>query len=173
METIRRLGMLALASRLKRLSDRLLQEAGGIYRSEQLGFEPRWFLVFHQLAEGPPRTVTALAAAVGLTHPAVVQAAREMEEAGLVASVREAADRRKRRLALTPGGRRLAAALRPVWAGIEDATREVAGASGVDLLAAIDAIEAALDETPLGERVRRRRRGPAGSRSVRPRKKLR
>ncbi len=170
METIRRLGMLALASRLKRLSDRLLQEAGGIYRKEGLGFEPRWFLVFHQLAEGPPRSVTALAAAVGLTHPAVVLAAQEMEAAGLVASVRDAADRRKRRLELTPRGRQVAEALRPVWAGIEAATREVAGASGVDLLAVIDAIEAALDEMPLGERVRRRRGGSAGAR---PRKKQR
>lgn len=171
METIRKLGMLALASRLKRLSDRLLQEAGGIYRKERLGFEPRWFLVFHQLAEGPPRSVTGLAAAVGLTHPAVVLATQEMEAAGLIASARDSADRRKRRLALTPQGRRVAGALRPVWAGIEAATREVAGASGVDLLAAIDAIEAALDETPLGERVRRHRGGPAGAPDAMPRKK--
>jgi DNA-binding MarR family transcriptional regulator len=162
-ETIRRLGMLALASRLKRLSDRLMQDVGRVYRAEELSFEPRWFLVFHQLAGGPPQSVTALAAAVGITHPAVVQAAREMEAAGLVASARDAADKRRRCLALTPRGRRLADALGPVWASIEAATREVADASGVDLLAAIGEIEAALDETPLRERVRRRPTGgPAG-----------
>ena len=159
METIRKLGLLALASRLKRLSDRLLQEAGQAYRQEGLGFEPRWFLVFHQLAEGPPQSVTGLAAAVGITHPAVIQAADEMEAAGLVASARDADDKRKRRLALTPRGREVAESLRPVWTAIESATREVAGASGVDLLAAIDAIEAALDITPLGERIRRHRSG--------------
>jgi DNA-binding MarR family transcriptional regulator len=168
-ETIRKLGLLALASRLKRLSDRLLQEAGQAYRQEGLGFEPRWFLVFHQLAEGPPRTVTGLAAAVGITHPAVIQAADEMEQAGLIASSRDAADKRKRRLALTPRGRRVAEALRPVWADIESATREVAGASGVDLLAAIDAMEAALDDTPLGERIQRRRGGPAGEPTMKQR----
>ena len=159
METIRRLGMLALASRLKRLSDRLMQEVGQVYRAEELGFEPRWFLVFHQLTEGPPQSVTALAAAVGITHPAVNQAADEMEAAGLVASSRDEKDKRKRRLELTPRGRQVAESLRPIWAGIESATREVADASGVDLLAAIGAIEAALDAAPMGERINRRRGG--------------
>jgi DNA-binding MarR family transcriptional regulator len=167
-ETIRKLGLLALASRLKRLSDRLLQEAGQAYRQEGLGFEPRWFLVFYQLAEGPPQSVTALAAAVGITHPAVIQAADEMEAAGLLAAARDAGDKRRRRLALTPRGREVAESLRPVWAAIESATREAAGASGIDLLAAIDAIEAALDETPLGERIRQHRGGSAAAPNSQP-----
>lgn len=156
METIRKLGLLALASRLKRLSDRLMQDVGQVYRREELGFEPRWFLVFYQLAEGAPLSITALAGAVGITHPAVNQAADEMEQAGLVASSRDAKDKRRRHLALTPRGREVAAALRPIWADIESATRDVAESTGVDLLRAIDAIEAALDAQAMSARVEER-----------------
>lgn len=153
METIRKLGMLAFASRLKRLSERLMQDVRLVYRREGLDFEPRWFLVFYQLIEASPMSITAIAEAVGITHPAVNQIAAEMEKAGLIASSPDPRDRRKRCLALTPLGKKVARAIRPLWADIESATREVVESTGVDLLRAVETIESALETKGVCPRV--------------------
>ncbi|MBP7866703.1 MAG: bifunctional helix-turn-helix transcriptional regulator/GNAT family N-acetyltransferase [Acidobacteria bacterium] len=155
METIRKLGILALGSRLKRLSDRLMQDAGLVYREAGLNFESRWFLIFYQLAESGPLSVTAIAEAVGITHPAVNQVAAEMEKAGLITSSADNRDRRRRILALSPRGRTLDAAIRPVWEDIETATQGLVQESGTDLLAAVEAVEDALARRSMLERIQR------------------
>lgn len=155
METIKKLGMLAFASRLKRLSDSLMQDAGRVYRDAGLDFEPRWFLVFYQLIEAGPQSVTALAESVGITHPAVNQIAAEMEKAGLITSAVDGRDRRRRILALSPRGKALDAAVRPVWEDIETATLELGQLSGIDLLTAMETLEEALSQENMYARIHR------------------
>lgn len=154
MELIRKLGWLAVASRLKRLSDCLMQDVRQVYQAAGLEFEPRWFLVFYQLSETSPLSITSLAEAAGITHPAVVQIAAELEQAGLVTSAPDERDRRKRRLVLTPRGRQMAASLQPIWREIEAATREAIAAAGVDLPRTLGAIETTLEERGVQARIR-------------------
>lgn len=164
MDAIKRLGMLAFASRLKRLSERLMQDVGRVYREAGLDFEPRWFLVFHQLVEAGPLSVTAIAESVGITHPAVNQVAAEMEKAGLITSAADANDRRRRILSLSKRGKAMDAVLRPVWEDIETATWELAREAGFDVLKAVETLENALEEHNLYARIlhcSRRRRDEA------------
>ncbi|TFH65495.1 MAG: GNAT family N-acetyltransferase [Candidatus Zixiibacteriota bacterium] len=156
---IEELGTLAFASRLRRLSERLLRDVSQTYRAENLNFEARWFSAFYLLWRQSPLAVTAIAQRLHLTHPAVNQVAGAMAKAGLLISTRDSRDDRRRLLSLSPAGRSLACQLEPIWRDIQEATAELVKASGIDLLGAIAQVEKSLDETNMCERVRARRKG--------------
>jgi DNA-binding MarR family transcriptional regulator/predicted N-acetyltransferase YhbS len=147
---------MALASRLRHLSDRLMEDADGLYRELGISFQPRWFPVFHALGRGAPRGVTELAQTLGITHPAVSQVAARLKAAGLAIEVRDSADERLRLLRLTPKGRRLRRRLEPVWDAIRASARELLRDAEVDLMRDLDRIEAVHERSSVVDRARRR-----------------
>jgi DNA-binding MarR family transcriptional regulator/ribosomal protein S18 acetylase RimI-like enzyme len=155
-DLIEELGTLAFASRLRRLSERLLRDVSLSYRAEDLNFEARWFSIFYLLWRQSPLAVTAIAQKLHLTHPAVNQVAGAMTKAGLLTSARDSRDDRRRLLSLSPAGKNLARKLQPIWQDIREATAELIAIKGVDLLGAIAQIERSLDETNMCDRVRTR-----------------
>ncbi len=162
MDLITDLGELALASRLKRLSDRLLRDVSRVYRELDAPFEARWFPLLRALLEESPQGVTQVARALGLTHPAVNQLAGEMARAGLLLAAKDRRDERRRLLRLSKRGRDMATRLAPVWEEIRGANHELLAearvAGGHDLLAALAATEAALDGRGMHARVAERLR---------------
>lgn len=153
MDLLADLGELALASRLRRLSDRLLRDVSRLYGDLDVPFEARWFPLLQALRRQSPQTVTGLARALGLTHPAVTALAREMARRGLVASRQDPRDARRRLVRLAAGGRAVVARLDPVWEEIRQANRELLAEDSVDLLAALGRLEARLDRRSMYERV--------------------
>ena len=156
MDLIKHLGYLAFASRLKRLSDRLQRDVSRVYKSQSLDFEARWFTVLYILKEQPSITITGAASALGLTHPAINQVAADMTKHGLISSIKDSHDERRRLLRLTKKGRQLISLLEPIWVEIRRANRELAADAGVDLLSALDHVEASLDKESMYDRVIRR-----------------
>lgn len=150
------LGALALGSRMKRISDRLMQDGIRVYRDSGLTFEPRWFPVYYFLSRNGPSGVTEIARGLGVSHPSVNQIAREMINASVIATYKDMADRRKRVLALTRQGKLLLPALEAVWRDIRSALGDVVGEAGPDFLAGLDAIERALDDQGFHQRFRAR-----------------
>ena len=100
MDILKEIGALAFGSRLKRLSDQLMQDGIRIYKETGVDFEPKWFPVYFYLSEKGPSAVTDVARGLGITHPSVNQVAREMMQAGLIAAYKDRKDKRKRLLAL-------------------------------------------------------------------------
>lgn len=156
MDLLRQLGPLALASRFRRLADWLYKDAPRIYRERSADFEPRWFPLFYLLKESGPVSVTAAASALGYSHPAINQIAGEMAVRGLLESIKDKKDERKRLLRLTRKGRAAVSRLEPVWADIGAAAAELLEEAGGDFLAALGRLEDALEETGVYERVMRR-----------------
>jgi ribosomal protein S18 acetylase RimI-like enzyme len=155
MDLIRQLGPLALASRFRRLADWLYKDGPRIYRERSADFEPRWFPLFYLLKESGPVSVTAAASALGYSHPAINQIAGEMAVRGLLESIKDKKDERKRLLRLTRKGRAAVSRLEPVWADIEAAAGELVTEAGGDFLAALGRLEDALEETDVYQRVMR------------------
>jgi DNA-binding MarR family transcriptional regulator/GNAT superfamily N-acetyltransferase len=147
---------LALASRMKRLSEALMKDAAGFYEALGVDFQPRWFPVFYALTRRSPMPIGEIAHHLRLSHPAVGQVAEPMRRAGLVRCSRDRRDERKRLLSLTPAGRRLQRRLEPIWAEVRAAARELVDEAGVDLLADIAGVEAAVARHSVMDRVRRR-----------------
>jgi DNA-binding MarR family transcriptional regulator len=153
MDLITQLGPLALASRLRRLSERLSRDASRIYQDHKIEFEAPWFPVMYLLGQRSPMAVTSIARALGITHPAVNQLAQAMAGKDLVVAARDAEDDRRRLLSLSAKGRRMLSALEPIWAEIEAATRELIAGRGTDVLAALSGMERDLDRQPMYQRV--------------------
>lgn len=153
---INELGLLALGSRLRRLSDRIMASGMEIYSSREIDFEPRWFVLYRLLASRGPLTVGACARALGQTHAAVSQTVRAMSEQGIAVSHRDPKDERRRLLELTDQGRALAPKMAEVWDDIEGSVQDLVSYGGVDILAAIEGIEQALDVASLDKRVANR-----------------
>jgi DNA-binding MarR family transcriptional regulator/L-amino acid N-acyltransferase YncA len=155
-ELIAKLGELAFASRLKRLSERLMQDVSLIYHDSGLDFEPKWFLIFYQLGQGGPQSVTGLAQQIGVTHPAVNQAAAELIRLGLLAAQTDRKDRRRRMLSLSPKGQQLYDRLEPVWSEVREATAELISEIDSNLLQEIENIEQALEKKSMYQRIKDR-----------------
>tara|TARA_R110002096_G_scaffold16898_9_gene57933 strand:- start:54427 stop:55368 length:942 start_codon:yes stop_codon:yes gene_type:complete len=152
MDFVRELGVLALGSRLRRLSDRIMASGQQVYRMTEIDFEPRWFPVYRLLADGGSKTVGDCARELGLTHAAVSQTAAAMAKRGITTSREDSDDARRRLLELTDKGRGLLPQLRHIWSDIEASISDVVEYGGVDILAALAGIEQALTVQSLSER---------------------
>lgn len=155
-EPVRQLGSVVLARRLKRLAVTLLEGADEAYRALGIPFEPRWTSTYQTLHREGPLHVTALASLTGLSHPGMIQIARDMVAAGLVEEVPFVGDARKRVVALTAAGAALAPRLQGVWAAIAAEQEAIFRAAGCDVLRVLEGVEAALDAQPLADRLRDR-----------------
>ena len=153
MDLLKDLGSLGLASRLKRLSDKIMQDGIRVYRESGVDFEPRWFPLYQYLDRFGPSPVMDIARGLGITHPAVNQVAGQMVQARLIAPYRDARDKRRRLLALTSEGRALKPVLTSLWSSISVAVNGVLDESQVAFLKDLDAIEAALDRQGLYARL--------------------
>ena len=153
---IHRLGPLALGSRLKNLSDRLMKEMSTIYRQLGVEFEPRWFTIFQVVLQQDEIAVTEIADVLGLTHPAVVQVVNILERKGLVAARQDPEDRRRRLVTLTEEGRCLVNQLEPLWEDVRQATTELLSETDPSLLSALDSLEKALERKSSYRRIRER-----------------
>jgi DNA-binding MarR family transcriptional regulator/ribosomal protein S18 acetylase RimI-like enzyme len=157
---------LALGSRLKSLSDRFYIAADEVYRNTGAGIESRWFPVMRFLWEQGPTTVNDVAAAIGQTHSAVSQLIDKLVRAGMAKRQSDAADGRRSLLSLTAKGSRALAELGTVWAAIRQGVKDSLGAEGMQLLAAIEACERALDERPIVSNILSRHAALASSKVV-------
>jgi DNA-binding MarR family transcriptional regulator len=158
MDMLQKMGPLGLGSRLKRLSDQLMQDGILVYRDSGLDFEPRWFPVFLFLKEAGPSAVMDIARGLGVTHPTVSQVSKEMINAGLVAAYKDTKDKRKRVLALTIDGKAKIKGLESIWVKISESLQEVIDEGAVDFLDNMQSIEDALERKSFHQRVQEKHR---------------
>jgi DNA-binding MarR family transcriptional regulator/GNAT superfamily N-acetyltransferase len=154
MDFIAELGMLALGSRLKRLSDDVLQQGEEVYEALNIQFEPRWFAIVYLLkSERRPLSITEIADNLGLTHPAVIKTVRSMVKKGIVTSRKDRNDARRHLVRLSRKGQAMLPVLEPVWEDFRAATRELFGEIDVDVISVIEKLEKGLARRSLGERI--------------------
>lgn len=153
-DIIEELGSLALATRLKNLSERLAKDVALIYKELSFDFEPRWFAIVYALKDKETLAVTELAAMLKQTHPAVNQVANVLVEKGLVEESKDEADQRKRLLKLSRSGARLVKKMEKVWEQIKIANDELLESTDSSFLERVKALETELDENSMYERVK-------------------
>lgn len=155
MTYLQELGVLALASRLKMLSEKLMADGVRIYKEAGLDFEPRWFPVTYYLKNHGPAPLTSIARALNQSHPAVIQVVRIMEKKGLVERSHDANDSRINRVNLSERGKEMIGRLEPVWADINQAAKSLLNEHAPDFIDNLAKIENALMETSNFTRIKR------------------
>jgi len=143
------LGRLAMASRLKALSDQLYGAVDQVYQARGARIESRWLPVLRYLWETGPHSVTQVAAAIGQTHSAVSQLASKLVRAGLLKRRRDPGDARRSVLELTDEARAALSELGPVWHAVCAGLTDSLGPHAAHLLNAVAACEQALEERPV------------------------
>jgi DNA-binding MarR family transcriptional regulator/N-acetylglutamate synthase-like GNAT family acetyltransferase len=154
-DLIKELGELGMATRLKRLGDRLSQDVARIYKSRKLDFEPKWFTTMYALYKNESMSIQSLAQALGFTHPAIIQFVNQMKKKHLV-EARPGEDKRVNLISLTQKGRETFESIRPLLTDIEETTSEVINSTGLDMLLLLDRIEETLDQKSIYDRISER-----------------
>lgn len=151
MNVIDESGLLAISTRLQRLSEQIRKEGFLVYQTYGIDFEPKWFPVIYTLHIKPVLSVIELAAEIGYTHPSTISLLKELEEEKLIRSKKDKQDERKRLLQLSEKGRKLVERMQPVWAAMVAAIAELTDTRN-NLMKGIIEVEGRLREKSFFER---------------------
>jgi DNA-binding MarR family transcriptional regulator len=154
MNVIDESGILAIATRLQRLSDLLRKDGVLIYKANGVDFEPKWFPVIYTLHLRSVLSVVEIASEIGYTHPSTISLLKELEKVKLIRSKKDKADERKRLIQLTAKGQELIEQMKPVWELMIAALTELTTTQN-NLLLAISEVEEQMKRLNLFERAKR------------------
>lgn len=144
---------LSLGSRFRKVGEALYQEAVSIIAEFEVDFKPKWFVVFYTIQLKQMVSVTEIAHYVGISHPAVSQIIKELKKAGLVTSIIDKKDERRKAVTLSETGKVVAAKLDPMWEAVDTVTNQMIMATGYDMIAVMDKFEEQLEHKSLYDRV--------------------
>ncbi|MBB6273944.1 DNA-binding MarR family transcriptional regulator [Pedobacter cryoconitis] len=108
-------GILAISTRLQRLSDQFRKDGLLLYKAFGIEFEPKWFPVIYTLQFKSPLSILELASEIGYAHPSTISLLKELEQQKLISSLRDKTDERKRLIILTGKAWELIEKMKPVW----------------------------------------------------------
>ena len=145
MSVIDQVGILAISTRLQRLSEMLRKDGYQIYQAHGIDFEPKWFPVIYALHMRSTLSVVEIANEIGYTHPSTIILLRELEKEKLIRSKKDKADERKRLLQLTAKGIALIDRMKPVWDIMRQTITELTNTQN-NLMQAIIEVEAELEK---------------------------
>ncbi|WP_292010562.1 MarR family winged helix-turn-helix transcriptional regulator [Chryseobacterium sp.] len=140
MNIINEAGILAISTRLQRLSEQIRKDGALIYKEFGIDFEPKWFPVILTLYHQKSLNVVELANEIGYSHPSTISLLKELEKKKLIISRKNKLDERKRQIMLTKEGLQLIEKMKPVWELISKALYDIFEKEN-GLLSAIDKAE--------------------------------
>jgi len=147
-------GYLGLASRLKRLADRLQAEAVSVFDARAYPIQTTHFPLIAALEAHGPLSVSAAVEATGVSQPAITRIHNALQEMGLTATRPVEGDNRRKEICLTPSGEALIAEMRAsFWPAVRQAAEQLCLYPDHDLLAEIQLVESRLADQPLSARI--------------------
>jgi DNA-binding MarR family transcriptional regulator len=153
MDFMAEMAELAMASRLRRLSDLYWQGVTATYRQSGVDFDVRWATIFVLIARQGPVAVMEIAERLGISHPAVIQVINELEKHGLIMSAKSEQDGRKRLLTLSEKGQAMLPKLQPLWDAFIAVNKEMLGNQTHNLLTSLQEMEAQLADRSFFSRI--------------------
>lgn len=154
MNLVTELEELALATRLKRLAERLSQDVSQIYKESDLDFEAKWYLILELLSREKVMAVTEISSSLQLSHAAVVQFTEQMHTHGLIKTAPDSKDARRRLISLTLAGKQMHKKIGPVLQVIKEENRKWLAEASADLLQLLSELEKSLDERSMYKRIK-------------------
>ncbi|WAC28556.1 MarR family winged helix-turn-helix transcriptional regulator [Ancylobacter sp. SL191] len=157
-DILRRLGHLALGSRLKRLGEQFQADTQHVLDTLDPAVPSGQHPFIAALGALGPLTVGELAQALGVSQPGVTRTIAGLVGRGLVETRPGSRDQRQKVVSLTDAGRRLVDLARSeLWPQIDAAVAELCAGLEGPLLDQLTTIEDRLAAEPLHRRVARRR----------------
>jgi len=155
MDLINELAELALATRLKRLSERLSQDVSKIYKEFDINFESKWYLTLELLRKEKTLSIVEISEALRLSHPAVVQFVEQMLKRKLIIASKDKNDGRKRLISLAPAGKDLLIRIEPILQITRKENQKWLKEADGNLLKILNELEHALDKKSMYDRIKK------------------
>jgi len=146
------LGEIALGSRLKRLSDKVMSDATRIYKYTGHDMQPRWFTLMSLLADKKTVSVVEAAGFLGLSQPCISQFSREMFKANLIQFKSDPDDLRRKIMSLSKNGKTQYKKMSKVRKAVRSAAKSMCSEEGQDFYRALKRFEAAWKRKSLYQR---------------------
>lgn len=140
MNVINEAGILAISTRLHRLSEQLRKDGALIYKAFGIDFELKWFPVIFTIYKKEIASVVEIANEIGYTHPSTITLLKELEKQELIQWEKDKQDERKRMFILTSKGKELIEKMKPVWELMSQILGDISDNKN-NLLTAIDEAE--------------------------------
>lgn len=140
MNVINEAGILAISTRLHRLSEQLRKDGAMIYKAFGIDFELKWFPVIFTIYQKELASVVEIANEIGYTHPSTITLLKELEKLELIQWQKDKQDERKRLFSLTTKGKDLIEKMKPLWELMAAVLGDIADNKN-NLLTAIDEAE--------------------------------
>lgn len=153
MDFFNKTGKTAIGSRLRMLTETIMEDAAKIYQLYGSNLQPKWFPVYYVLTEGEAKTITAIAKEIGHSHPSVSKIIGEMKKAGLVVEKKDKVDGRRNLVQLTKKGLEINEALQLQLIDVGNAVEAISAQTTNDLWKAIAEWEYLLEQQSLISRV--------------------
>jgi DNA-binding MarR family transcriptional regulator/N-acetylglutamate synthase-like GNAT family acetyltransferase len=154
MEFYNKVGKMALGSRLRRLSEKLTDQAGEVYKVYDIGMNPKWFPVFYTLAEGEDKSIMQIAQEISHSHPSVSTIVKEMVKNGIAQEIANKVDGRKNYIRLTDKGREINERIQVQYADVNAAVENALNETQYNIWKAIEEWEFLLEQKSLLNRVK-------------------
>jgi len=143
------LGEVALGSRLKRLSDKMMGDAARIYKFTGHDMRPRWFTLMSLLHSRKQVSVVEAADLLGLTQPCISQFSREMDTEGLLQFTSDPDDLRRKIMSLSKKGIKQYNKMQPVRKAVRQSAIELCTEAEQNFYQALEKFEKAFERKSL------------------------
>ena len=146
-------GLLILGTRLKRISDRFLNEVSKIYTKQNISFETGWFPVLFLLNKKGSMSLTEISNELEVSHSAISQMINQLLIKKIVEIQPDDSDARIKRIFLTIKGKKLIEQVHPVWNALGKSLHRILpqNMDQVEFLNVLSHIEKQLNDNLLSE----------------------
>lgn len=144
---------LAVATRMQRLAESMLDQMDDVYREIGLNFQSRWMPIYQILLDERALTISDLAAHLEMTHAELLHFTRPMSEAGLLEIHKDRLEGNLRMFKLTPRALEIKVHLEQVQVRFEEAEIGLFRAAQCEIGQILDRIERAVAGGDLTSRI--------------------
>ena len=145
---------LALASRLKMLSESMYNDVDKAYANQGVAFQSRWFPVVMSLHNAQAAmSIGELAKIIGQSHASVSQISKQLLQEGWIEASSDPRDERRRLVQLSSKGTQQIPELQGIWTSIRLAIGDLFQQIDCDILKVLDALEQHTQTKSLAERI--------------------
>lgn len=146
-------GKMAIGSRLRRLSELMMDQAAEIYALYGVELQAKWFPVVYALSGGAEKSITQIAQEIGHSHPSVSTIVKEMVKQKIAKESPGKDDARKNFVKLTAKGLAIKESAKIQFEDVNSAVENMLGESQYNLWKAIEEWEFLLGQKSMLKRV--------------------
>lgn len=151
-DLIREMGYLALATRLKRISDKMTHSTRLMYRNLNIDIEPNWYLVLIIVKQNPNVSVMSIAKSLGFTHQSVITITNKMVKKDYLQVSKDENDKRKTIFNLTQKTNKILPKIEQIWDYGKEVIYELLN-ENISIIEHLEVLESNLEKASFGERI--------------------